>query len=137
MFLYVSREVPAPGAVIPPLGEVSQVKLRRLVFNLSKRGPLAMRLKWFAEKRLEPLLEGCTVSRNQAMGEGEACLVSRNDPMHDSVPYLRNDSICVCRLAAGSSCRIRSTTRESRSSAPTRRSTASSRRVPNSIRTAC
>ena len=91
MFLYVYREVQSPGAVIPPLGEVSQVKLRRLVFNLSKQGRLAMRLKWFAEKRLEPLLEGCTVSRNQAMGEGEACLVSRNDPMHDSVPYLRND----------------------------------------------
>ena len=52
---------------------------------------LAMRLKWFAEKHIEPLLESCTVSRNQAMGEGEACLVSRNEPMHDSVPYLRND----------------------------------------------
>ena len=24
------------------------------------------------------------------MKDGEACLVSRNDPMHDSVPYLRN-----------------------------------------------
>ena len=56
----------------------------------SKLGPLAMRLKWFAEKHLEPRLESCTVSRNQAMGEGEACLVSRNEPMHDSVPYLQN-----------------------------------------------
>ena len=26
-----------------------------------------------------------------ALAEGEACLVSRNDPMHDSVPYLFND----------------------------------------------
>ena len=67
------------------------MKLRRLVFNLSKHGSLAMRLKWFAEKRIEPMLESCTVSRNQALGEGEACLVSRNDPMHDSVPYLRNN----------------------------------------------
>ena len=25
------------------------------------------------------------------MGDGEACLVSRNDPMHDSVAYLRNN----------------------------------------------
>jgi FAD/FMN-containing dehydrogenase len=90
MFLYLYRRVEAPDAVIPPLGEVSQVRLRRFVFNMSKRGPLAMRLKWFAEKRIEPLLESCTVSRNQAMGEGEACLVSRNDPMHDSVSYLRN-----------------------------------------------
>jgi FAD/FMN-containing dehydrogenase len=91
MLLYVYKQEDAPEAVIPPLGEVSQVKLRRLIFNLSKRGPLAMRLKWFAEKRIEPMLESCTVSRNQAMGEGEACFVSRNDPMHDSVAYLRNN----------------------------------------------
>jgi FAD/FMN-containing dehydrogenase len=88
--LYGYKEVDPAGTVIPPLGEVSQVKLRRLVFNLAKHGPLAMRLKWLAEKHLEPMLETCTVSRNQAMGEGEACLVSRNDPMHDSVAYLRN-----------------------------------------------
>jgi FAD/FMN-containing dehydrogenase len=31
------------------------------------------------------------VARTQAMGEGEACLVSRNHPMHDSVEYLRNN----------------------------------------------
>ena len=45
----LDREVEAPDALIRPLGDVSQVKLRRLVFNLSKQGPLAMRLKWFAE----------------------------------------------------------------------------------------
>ncbi len=90
MLLYTYRQVEAPGATRPPLGEVSQVKLRRLVFNLSKRGPTWMRLKWFAEKHVEPRLETCTVTRNEALGQGEACLVSRNDPMHDSVPYLRN-----------------------------------------------
>ena len=90
MLVYVYRRVDAPGAVIPPLGEVSQVKLRRLIFNLSKRGALAARLKWFAEKRIEPMLESCTVSRNEAMGQAEGCFVSRNNPMHDSVPYLRN-----------------------------------------------
>ena len=91
MLLYVYRRVDGPVGEVPPLGDVSQVKLRRLVFNLSKHGPLAMRLKWFAEKHVEPLIETCTVSRNQAMGEAEACFVSRNDPMHDSVPYLRNN----------------------------------------------
>jgi FAD/FMN-containing dehydrogenase len=91
MFVYTYRAVDAPGAVIPPLGEVGQVKLRRLVFNLAKRGSLPMRVKWWAEKRLEPMLEACPVARTQAMGEGEACLVSRNHPMHDSVDYLRND----------------------------------------------
>jgi FAD/FMN-containing dehydrogenase len=90
MILYTYLEVPSAGATIAPLGEVSQVKLRRLVFNLSRQGSLAMRLKWFAEKHLEPKLESCTVSRTQALGDGEACLVSRNEPMHDSVPYLQN-----------------------------------------------
>lgn len=90
MILYAYRTVEAQPGQVPPLGEVSGVKLRRLVFNLSKRGPLAMRLKWFAEKHIEPRLESCSISRNQALGEAEGCFVSRNDPMHDSVPYLRN-----------------------------------------------
>jgi FAD/FMN-containing dehydrogenase len=91
MLVYTYRRVDAPDAVIPPLGEVSQVKLRRLIFNLAKYGGLPMRLKWFAEKHIEPMLESCTVSRTQAMGDGEACFVSRNDPMHDSVAYLRDN----------------------------------------------
>jgi FAD/FMN-containing dehydrogenase len=90
MLLYTYREVDAPGSDVPPLGEVGQTKLRRLVFNLAKQGNWAMRAKWFAEKRLEPMLESCPVARTQAMGEGEACLVSRNHPMHDSVAYLSN-----------------------------------------------
>ena len=90
MFLYTYKRVDGE-ATIPPLGEVTQVKLRRLVFNLGKQGPLWMRMKWFAEKHLEPRVETCTVSRNEALGQGEACFVSRNDPMHDSVAYLRND----------------------------------------------
>jgi FAD/FMN-containing dehydrogenase len=88
--LYTYRQVAQEGLEVPPLGEVSQVKLRRLVFNLSKRGGAWMRLKWLAEKHLEPRLESCPVTRNEALRQGEACLVSRNDPMHDSVPYLMN-----------------------------------------------
>ena len=71
----------APGAV----------GAKRLIFNLAKYGGLFQRLKWYAEKNLEPEFEACTVPRTAAMGEGEACLVSRNNPMHDSVPYLFND----------------------------------------------
>lgn len=74
-----------------PLSEVSATKLRRLTINLSKRADLFKSLKWWSEKHLEPRFESCTVTRAQAMGDGEACLVSRNDPMHDSVPYLRNE----------------------------------------------
>jgi FAD/FMN-containing dehydrogenase len=90
MLLYTYRLESARGAVIPPLGEVRAVKLRRLVFNLAKQGTFPMRLKWLAEKYVEPRLESCPVSRNQALREGEACLVSRNHPMHDSVKYLKN-----------------------------------------------
>lgn len=91
MLVYTYRQINARGAAIPPLGEISQIRLRRLVFNAAKQGPVWARLKWFAEKHIEPRLESCPISRNQALGEGEACLVSRNNPMHDSVPYLRNN----------------------------------------------
>jgi FAD/FMN-containing dehydrogenase len=91
MILYTYTATPAPDATIPPLTEVSNIKLRRLVINFSKRGSLPMRLKWFTEKYIEPHVESCTVTRNQAMKDGEACLVSRNEPMHDSVKYLKNN----------------------------------------------
>ncbi len=90
LYLYRDARAPLPGD-LPPLGEVSQVKLRRFVFNLSKLGGPAMSAKWFAEKHVEPRLEGCTVTRAQGLTEAGACYVSRNEPMHDSVPYLRNN----------------------------------------------
>ena len=74
----------------PPLGEVSMIKLRRLIFNLSKQGRLFHRMKWYAEKSIEPKFESCTISRADAQSEAERCFVSRNEPMHDSVPYLFN-----------------------------------------------
>lgn len=92
MIFYKYTKVDIGEADIPPLGEVSSVKLRRFVFNFSKLGEIPMNLKWFLEKNVEPMLESCTiVPRTQAMGEGEACMVSRNEPMHDSVPYILND----------------------------------------------
>ncbi|MDQ3702916.1 MAG: FAD-binding oxidoreductase [Chloroflexota bacterium] len=90
MILYLYRDAGVPLPELPPLGEVSQIKLRRFVFNLSKLGGPAMSAKWFAEKYIEPRLEGCTVTRSEGLTEGGACYVSRNEPMHDSVPYLRN-----------------------------------------------
>lgn len=75
----------------PVLDEPSGVALKRLVLNLAKLGGPFQSLKWYAEKTLEPEFESCTVARTTAMAEGEACLVTRNNPMHDSVPYLFND----------------------------------------------
>jgi FAD/FMN-containing dehydrogenase len=89
IYTYEQREI--PDAVIEPLGEVSATKLRRFVLNFSKQGNIPMRIKWYAEKRIEPLMESCSVTRAQAQSEGEACLVSRNQPMHDSVQYLQNN----------------------------------------------
>jgi len=78
-------------ADMPPLEEPSGVKLKRLIINLARYGSLFQELKWFSEKSLEPEFEACTVPRTAALAEGEACLVTRNNPMHDSVPYLFND----------------------------------------------
>jgi FAD/FMN-containing dehydrogenase len=89
--VYFYRKAPADQSLPrAPLTEVSSTKLRRLTVNLSKRNDFFKATKWWAEKHLEHRLENCTIPRAQAMGDGEACLVSRNDPMHDSVAYLRD-----------------------------------------------
>jgi FAD/FMN-containing dehydrogenase len=90
MLLYTYTRVDGSDFKRQPLGEVPGVKLRRLTVNLSKQGPLFQEMKWFSEKHIEHRMENCTVTRAQAIGSAEACLVNRNDPMHDSVPYLRN-----------------------------------------------
>lgn len=91
MILYTYKETTGSHDEIPPLTDTGNTKLRRLVINFSKLGPMAARLKWWSEKYLEPKIESCSVSRNQAMKDGEACLVARNEPMHDSVKYLKNN----------------------------------------------
>ena len=93
LILYLYRDARAPIealTALPPLGELSLVRLRRFIFNLSKLGGPAMSLKWLAEKHVEPRVESCTVTRAQGLVAEGACFVSRNEPMHDSVPYLRN-----------------------------------------------
>jgi FAD/FMN-containing dehydrogenase len=90
MLLYTYSKVDGSDFNRQPPGEVSGVKLRRLTVNLSKQGSLFQEVKWFSEKHIEHRMENCTVTRAQAIGSAEACLVNRNDPMHDSVPYLRN-----------------------------------------------
>ncbi|MBR1239082.1 FAD-binding oxidoreductase [Bradyrhizobium sp. AUGA SZCCT0274] len=90
LLLYTYTKVDGSDFKREPLGEVSGTKLRRLTINLSKQGPLFQEMKWLSEKHIEHRMETCTVTRAQAIGSAEACLVNRNDPMHDSVPYLRN-----------------------------------------------
>ncbi|MCO5065155.1 MAG: FAD-binding oxidoreductase [Rhizobiaceae bacterium] len=78
-------------ADMPALDAPGAVGVKRIIMNMAKWGGPFQEFKWFSEKTLEPRFESCTVPRTAAMGEGEACLVSRNNPMHDSVPYLFND----------------------------------------------
>ncbi|MEZ0244530.1 MAG: FAD-dependent oxidoreductase, partial [Sphingomonas sp.] len=89
--VYTYHKVDDTGLTRAPLTEVTSTKMRRLTINLSKRGSMWASLKWWTEKNLEHRFESCTVTRAQAMKDGEACLVSRNDPMHDSVAYLYNN----------------------------------------------
>jgi FAD/FMN-containing dehydrogenase len=88
--IYTYHRTDEAGANRAPLRDVGSVKMRRLTVNLAKKSSLLQSFKWWSEKHLEHRFEACTVTRAQAMKDGEACLVSRNDPMHDSVPYLRN-----------------------------------------------
>jgi len=90
--VYEYRRFPEDQALVrAPLGEVASTKVRRLTVNLAKKNDLFKSLKWWSEKNIEHRIETCTVTRAQAQGSGEACLVARNDPMHDSVAYLFND----------------------------------------------
>ena len=86
--IYTYRKV--PGEASPDLSDVGWVKSRRLIMNLAKRSPAFQRLKWWAEKNAERRFEGCAVGRSAAIRSGEACFVSRNEPMHDSVLYLKD-----------------------------------------------
>ena len=90
--VYEYRKFPEDQALVrAPLGEVGSTAFRRLTVNLAKKNDLFKSWKWWSEKHLEHRFESCTVTRATAQGSGEACLVARNDPMHDSVAYLFND----------------------------------------------
>ncbi|WP_119269869.1 FAD-binding oxidoreductase [Taklimakanibacter deserti] len=89
MLIYTYHREDIADPSLPPLADVSSAGLRRFIFNLAKQGGLFSAAKWYAEKKLEHRFEPCTVS-DIVKTTGEACLVSRNEPMHDSVPYLFN-----------------------------------------------
>lgn len=74
---------------IPPIQPSTHDRLDRFVINFSKTGGLGRWLRWTLEKRFGPKMYAC-MSRNQATVQKEACLVSRNEEMNDSMAYLRN-----------------------------------------------
>jgi len=74
---------------LPPVEPARHNTLDRFIINFSKTGALGRWLRWTLEKNAEPRLHNC-VTRNQAMNQKEACLVTRNDEMYDDMAYLQN-----------------------------------------------
>lgn len=76
---------------IPPIQEKPNVKLKRFFLNLGKTGIVGRQVRYWAEKYIQPRFESCAVSRNTAMGEPEACYISRNQETYESGKFLRNN----------------------------------------------
>jgi FAD/FMN-containing dehydrogenase len=81
---YTDLEIPPQ-----PLGSPKLVWVKRLVFNLSKTGPIGRWIRWNVEKNVEPGVHTC-ISRNNVMtGQNEEiCVASRNQKMNQSMEYL-------------------------------------------------
>lgn len=90
MIVYTYKRIDSFNGEIPPLEEKNNMRLRRFILNFTKTGSLGREVKWLAEKYLDPFLQNCT-SRNQVMGEAEACFISRNEVMYDSLDYTKNN----------------------------------------------
>src|SRR5262249_22225988 len=80
--------VPFEGT-LPALSPARHDAVDRFVINFSKTGEAGRWVRWTLEKYAEPYLHSC-VTRNQAMQQKEACLVSRNEEMYDDMAYLKN-----------------------------------------------
>lgn len=74
---------------LPVLKPPEHETLSRFVINFSKTGGFGRWLRWTLEKWVEPHLHDC-MTRNQAMNQPDACLVSRNAEMYDDMAYLKN-----------------------------------------------
>jgi len=74
---------------LPPMEPARHDTLDRFIINFSKTGGVGRWLRWTMEKYAEPRLHNC-VTRNQAMSQKEACLVTRNEEMYDDMAYLKN-----------------------------------------------
>jgi FAD/FMN-containing dehydrogenase len=74
---------------LPPMKPAQHNTLDRFIINFSKTGGLGRWFRWTLEKYVEPRLHAC-VTRNQAMNQKEACLVTRNEEMYDDMAYLKN-----------------------------------------------
>jgi len=86
--VHIYTKVPFEGS-LPPLEPPRNEALTRFIINVSKTGDTGRWLRWTLEKRIEPLIHPCA-TRNTAMGQPDACQVSRNEEMYDRMAYLKN-----------------------------------------------
>ncbi len=77
--------------VLSQLKDQGEVKIKRFILNLAKTGAVGREIKWVAERYLAPHLQNCYKERSTAMTDSEKCLISRNQSMHDSAKYLKNN----------------------------------------------
>ncbi len=80
----------APGEPVPGLRRAPDSRFARLIFNLARTGTIGQNLKWKAQRDLLPRLRSCRQSRNEALRDGETCLVARNQAMYNGLGLLQN-----------------------------------------------
>jgi FAD/FMN-containing dehydrogenase len=88
--VYTYRRTATAGERVPALRRAPDSRFARLVFNLARTGSLGQALKWRAQRDLLPRLRSCRRSRNEALRDGEACLVARNQAMYNGLGLLKN-----------------------------------------------
>jgi FAD/FMN-containing dehydrogenase len=76
--LNVYRRVPGSEGKVHPLPAPEVSKLRRAVFRGSAASAYGKRLRWDAEKRLEPALAAERVSRNELLHQGVEAYLGRS-----------------------------------------------------------
>jgi len=74
----------------PPLRAEQDSRIGRLVLNLARTGDLGSDVKWAAQEHLLPHLRRCVRARNDALTDGEACLVTRNQALYNDLGLLDN-----------------------------------------------
>jgi FAD/FMN-containing dehydrogenase len=88
--VYTYRRVDDPAAEVPTLRVEQDSRVGRLVLNMARTGEPGSDLKWAAQQHLLPHVRSCVRSRNDALTDAEACLVTRNQAMYNDLGLLNN-----------------------------------------------
>lgn len=89
LVVYTHRRLEA-AEPMPELRHEQDSGAARLLFNLARHGGAGQWIKWNLQRDLLPHVRQCHSSRNEALREAEACLVSRNQAMYNDLALLNN-----------------------------------------------